>query len=280
MLAVHCHVMHPYGGLAPAFWQKRPLVGMVHLGSLPGSPRDRGDLDAVIARAQADARALAEGGADALMVENFFDAPFDRGGVGPHTVAALTRAALAVREAAPELPLGINCLRNDGVSALAIAHVCGARFVRINVYVGAAVTDQGIIEGIAREATLYRRRLGADIAIWADVFVKHATQLGDGSLTLTDAARDAVHRGLADALIVSGAATGSATSPEEVRTAVEAAPGTPVLVGSGFSAATAESLWAAGAAGAIVGTSLKVGGRVDAPVDRERVRALKDRSLP
>jgi uncharacterized protein len=263
-----------WGGLDENFWSKRPLIGMVHLGPLPGSPRDGGDFDAVLKRAEADAKALVEGGIDAIMVENFFDAPFERGRVPAHTVSALTCAALVVREAAPDLPLGINCLRNDGLSALAIASTVGAQLVRINVYVGAAVTDQGIIEGLAREAVLYRKSLGADVAIWADVFVKHAAQLGDGSMTLTDAAKDAVLRGLADALVVSGTATGSATSESTVSEAARAVPGTPILVGSGFSAESAAALFAAGATGAIVGTSLKEGGRVEAPVSAERVREL------
>ncbi len=260
------------------FWARRPLIGMVHLGPLPGSARDgaAGALQAVLARAVEDARALVAGGADAVLVENFFDAPFAKDAVPPHTVAAMTRAVDAVREAIPaDLPVGVNVLRNDARSALAIAHVCGARFVRVNVYVGAAVTDQGIIEGAARSAVLYRRALGADVAIWADVFVKHAAQLGDGSVTLEDAAKDAVYRGLADALIVSGAATGAATEPVTVRRVKSAVPATPILVGSGFDIVTAPALLAAGASGAIAGTSLKRNGQVSEPVEAERVRALR-----
>lgn len=269
-----------YGNLDSESWAKRPLIGMVHLGALPGSPRYDGaalPLDSVLERARADARALAEGGADAIMIENFFDAPFAKDSVPGHTIAAMTRAVLTVREAVPDnLPIGVNVLRNDARSALAIAHICGARFVRINVYVGAAVTDQGIIEGAARAAVLYRRELGANVAIFADVFVKHAAQIGDPSaVTLEDAARDAVERGLADALIVSGAATGAATEAQEVRRVREAVPGTPVLVGSGFNAQTAGALLTAGASGAIVGTSLKRGGQVAEPVESERVRALR-----
>jgi membrane complex biogenesis BtpA family protein len=268
------HSVNPYGGLDAAFWSRHPLVGMVHLGALPGSVRASAPLADVIERAVADAHALAGGGVDALMIENFFDAPFAKGPVPPITIAALTRAVLAVREAAPGIPLGVNCLRNDGLSALSIAHATGAQFIRVNVYVGAAVTDQGIVEGLARDVQLLRRHLGADVAVWADVFVKHASQLGDGSQTLADAAKDAVARGLADAVVVSGAATGAATAPEVVQEAARAVPGTPVLVGSGFSSSNAPELVAAGAAGAIVGSSLKTGGRIDAPVDIERVRSL------
>jgi membrane complex biogenesis BtpA family protein len=225
----------------------------------------------VIERALADVRALADGGAAAIMIENFFDAPFAKVAVPPHTIAAMTRVAVAVRTATT-LPLGVNVLRNDSLAAIAIAHICGAQFVRVNVWVGAAVTDQGIIEGAARAAVLYRRSLGADIAILADVFVKHAVQLGGGSIQ--DAARDAVYRGRADALIVSGTATGSSTSPDDVRLVREAVPGTPVLVGSGFRVETATALMAH-ADGAIVGTSLKQHGNAAEPVDAEKVRTLR-----
>ena len=228
-------------------------------------------MNPVISQAVADARALEAGGANAVMVENFFDAPFARGSLPPHTVAALALAVSAVR-AATSLPVGVNALRNDALTAIAVASTCGAQFVRINVYVGAAVTDQGIIQGAARESILYRKELNADVAIFADVFVKHATQLGTGSLA--DAAKDAVERGLADALIVSGTATGADTNPEDVRTVKHAVPGTQVLVGSGFNTLTAVSLLEH-ADGAIVGTSLKRDGIVSNPVDEERVRDLR-----
>ena len=266
--------------LSPDFWNRNPLIGMVHLPPLPGSPRwetAESSMAAVLETAVRDARALVDGGADAILVENFFDAPFAKDAVPPHTVAALTRAVSAVRAAAgDDFPIGVNVLRNDARAAIAVAHVCGAQFVRINVYVGAAVTDQGIIEGAARAAVLYRKELSAaNVALFADVFVKHAAQLGDGSVTLEDAAKDAVYRGLADALIVSGTATGAATSPDDVRRAKAAVPDTPVLVGSGFGTQTARALLAAGANGAIVGTSIKRGGLVNAPVEAGRVRALR-----
>ena len=261
-----------YGELNAAFWAQRPLIGMVHLQPLPGSPRDTGaGMESVLAQAIADAQALETGGASAIMVENFFDAPFAKDVVPTVTVAAMTRAVLAVRNAT-SLPLGVNVLRNDIRSALAIAHVCGAQFVRCNVYVGASVTDQGIIEGAARAAVLTRRELNADVAIWADVCVKHARQLGTD--VLEEAAKDAVLRGLADALIVSGAATGSLTDPADAHAVKLVLPCTPVLIGSGFDLETAASLLAH-ADGAIVGTSLKPNHDVTQPISPERVRLLR-----
>lgn len=263
-----------YGGLGPDFWSTKPLIGMIHLSALPGSAASERHGSAAtdyLDRAIVDAEALVDGGVDALIVENFWDSPFAKDDVPPHTIAAMTRAVLAVRGAV-SIPVGVNVLRNDARAAIAIAHVCGAQFVRVNVYVGAAVTDQGIIEGAARIAVLYRRELGADVAIFADIYVKHASQLG--SVSLEDHARDAVLRGKADALIVSGAATGSPTSVDEIARIKSALPETPILIGSGLTAVNAPALMDR-ADGAIAGTSLKRDGIIANPVDIERVRHLR-----
>jgi membrane complex biogenesis BtpA family protein len=259
-----------YGGLGSWFWEQRPLVGMIHVKPLPGSPRG-GSLDAAVQAAVEDTTSLQQGGADGVIVENFFDSPFPKDCSPPHTVAAL---AIVVREVRRQvtLPVGVNVLRNDALSALGIAFVCGARFVRVNVFVGAAVTDQGIIEGAARQAVLYRKELGADIAIWADVHVKHASSLGMSSIA--DDARDAAHRGGADALVISGAATGQPTRATDLAQVRQAVPHARLIVGSGFGPDCAGELLAY-ADGAIVGTGLKRDGRVEGPVDVDRVRALR-----
>ena len=247
------------------------LVGVVHLLPLPGSPRRSPGLDAVIERAAADARALAAGGADAVIVENFGDAPFDAGPVAPATVAAMTLCARAVREAAPGLALGINVLRNDARAAIGIAAAVGAAFVRVNVHVGAMVTDQGVVEGRARETLLERARLGAPIDLVADVLVKHAVPLGPW--TLEDAARDTATRGLADVLVVTGTGTGRPTDPDHVHRVRRAVPGVPVWVGSGVEPDRVAALGPID--GAIVGTFLHRDGDVGAPLDPDRVRAIR-----
>ncbi len=249
----------------------RPIIGMVHLLPLPGCAIGQGDLEAAIARAVQDAAALEAGGVDGIIVENFFDAPFHKERVDAVTVAAMTRAVLAVRQVVG-LPIGINVLRNDVEAAISIAHVCGAEFVRCNVYVGAVVTDQGIIEGAARSAVALRSALGADVEIWADVNVKHSAPL-TSEYGVPDQARDAIERGLADRLIVTGAATGAATPLELVELARKGAPHTPILIGSGVSASNVEAALAT-ADGAIVGSSFKSGEDIRGPIDVGLVRRL------
>jgi len=248
----------------------KPVIGMLHAPPLPGAPRYGGDFAAVERAVLRDAEALAEGGAHALMLENFGDAPFFPGRVPTHTATHLTALALAVRRVSG-LPLGINALRNDGLSALAVAAAAGAAFVRVNVLTGARVTDQGLIQGIAHDLLRYRRELDADVRIVADVAVKHSAPLADFSLQ--DEVKDAVQRGLADVLVVSGAGTGQPVDPARL-TAVKAAAGTtPVWLGSGV---TSESLvqLAPHADGFIVGTAFKRDGVPTTPVDPARVRTM------
>ncbi|MDO9694812.1 MAG: BtpA/SgcQ family protein [Candidatus Latescibacteria bacterium] len=243
-----------------------PVIGMVHCRALPGAPGWEGDMAAVVAAALADARALADGGVGALMLENYHDIPFFPREVPAETTAALTRVAVTLRDACPDLPLGINVLRNDAHAALAVAAAVGAAFVRVNVLVGAAVTDQGLIEGRAAEVLRLRRQLAPGVGILADVRVKHAAPLAPRPLD--DEVADLRRRGGADALIVSGSATGAAADPEELHAVRLAEPDAPLLVGSGLTARNA-ALYAPHCDGCIVGTSLQVAGtdgrrRIDA----------------
>lgn len=252
---------------------KKVLIGVVHLPATPGAPRYSGDRRSILRRATEDARALIGGGVDAIVVENFGDAPFYAEHAPAETIASLALAIAAVQDLAGELPIGVNVLRNDARSALGLAAATGARFVRINVHIGAAVTDQGLIQGCAAQTLRERARICPGVALLCDVHVKHATPLGRE--TLADAARDTLLRGLADALIVSGVATGAAPEVEHLREVQAALPGAHVLVGSGLDERNARKLLAH-CSGAIVGTALKRDGQVGERVELERVRQMRE----
>src|SRR3954451_6219557 len=151
----------PLAALHPSWAGRRKIViGMLHVPALPGAPMYRGELGAIRDAMLRDAEALASGGVHGLMIENFGDVPFYPDRVPAHVVAHLTALALEVRRNHPQLPLGINVLRNDGRSALAVAHASGANYIRVNVLCGARVTDQGVIQGIAHELLRDRAMLG------------------------------------------------------------------------------------------------------------------------
>jgi len=221
----------------------------------------------VLARAVKDAQAYAEGGASAVIVENYGDTPFLKEELPPETVAALALCTGAVREAL-SLPVGVNALRNDARAALGVAAATGAAFIRINVHAGLVATDQGIVEGRAAATLRHRRALGAQVKIVADVQVKHSRPLFAESVV--QAARDLWERSGADALVLSGTATGAPTSLEELIEVRKALPRALLLAGSGVTLETVDEVLAHADA-VIVGTALKRGGKTSAPVDPGRV---------
>jgi len=249
---------------------RNAVMGMVHLEPLPGAPLYGGSMGAVIEAALADAHALAEGGCDAMLIENFGDRPFFKT-AGPETVAAMTRAiGEVIREVT--LPFGVNVLRNDPAAALAIAAATGARFIRVNVHSGAMLTDQGVIEGQAAETLRRRSVLAPHALIFADVLVKHAVPLAP--VDDVRAAKDLRERGLADAVIISGSETGGAADVSRFRR-IAAALDAPILIGSGVRVENAAE-WS-DADGVIVGTSLKRGRRTDVHEVARVVQAVKRR---
>jgi hypothetical protein len=257
--------------LLPAWNNRKAVIGMVHLAALPGAPLHAGDRAAVLKAALRDAKALAEGGVDALMMENFFDVPFYPDNVPPGTIAHMAVIAQEIKRAFA-LPLGVNVLRNDGLAALAVADAAGADFIRVNILCGARIADQGIIQGRAHEILRERARLGAQgIRILADVSVKHSAPFT--AIALADEVEDTVQRALADGLVVSGTGTGKPVDVEHLLAVRAAAGGVPVFVGSGASEKTA-SILRENADGFIVGTSIKRDGKVGNPVDVERVRGF------
>lgn len=267
--------------LEELFGTKKPVLGVIHLLPMPGSPRFDGQLDIALERAEQEAASLASGGVNGIIIENFFDVPFTKERVDTATACAMTLAAQRVK-AISGLPLGINVLRNDARTALSIATVVEAQFIRVNVLTGAMLCDQGIIEGEAHELMLYRRHLGMErkIRIFADVMVKHAVPLGQWS-DIRQQAADTVKRALADAIIVTGQATGSAPVTEDLQAVRETVPNTPIFVGSGTNQDNVGSLLQL-ADGIIVASSVKRQGILENPVDIGRVRSLVEavRKLP
>jgi len=253
-----------------------PLIGMVHLPALPGAPRYDGDRKKLRGEALTDALALTEAGFDGLLVENYGDEPYYPDDVPKHVVAELTAT---VRELgiAIEHPFGVNILRNDAAAALSVAAATGGSFVRVNVHTGVRDTGQGRLEGRAHETLRLRERLDADVALFADVAVKHSVSADERGVD--GIAKETLNRGMADGLIVSGPETGQPPSEQQIQAALDgrddADRDVPILIGSGVTPENAVELLAV-ADGAIVGTTLKYDGETANRIDPERAQALVD----
>ena len=252
--------------------RERALIGMVHIGALPGTPRHTLKVDQLVAQAAIEARQLEDAGFDAIMIENMHDVPYMHGHHGPEITAAMTRVASEVR-AVVDLPLGVQILSGGQAEALATAQAAGGSFIRCENFVYAHVADEGLLsEACAGELLRYRRSIGAEqIAICCDLKKKHASHAITADMALGEMVHAAEFFG-ADAVIVTGGFTGQPVDEHEFREVCDAAT-VPVIVGSGVNASSVGPLLSH-ADCVIVGSSIKYDGTWRNPVDPGRAAAL------
>jgi hypothetical protein len=253
------------------FQTRKPVVGVIHVGALPGTPASALTVDALTELAAREAALYREGGVDGLMVENMHDVPYLRGSVGPEIVAAMAVVARAVKAEA-RLPVGVQILAGANLESIAVAHAPGLDYVRVEAYTFAHVADEGLIQSSAAELLRFRKMVGAEgVRVWADVKKKHSSHAitADVSLGETCAAVEFM-RG--DAVIVSGSATGEPPRAADVKEAKSHCR-LPVLLGSGVSPENVSEFFDA-ADGFIVGSYFKEGGLWSNTVDVARVRRL------
>lgn len=259
--------------LKKIFVKNKPIIGMIHLKPLPGSPHYTGEsLDEVIEFALKEVKTFNKGGVDGLIVENAWDLPFSK----PENIGLETAAAMAyvtkplIREA--DVPIGINILANASKASLAVARATDAPFIRVNQWVNAYIANEGFIEGAAAEALRYRSYIkGEHIKIFADVHVKHGSHSIVADRSIEEQTKDAVFFG-ADVLIATGNRTGDPTNINEIKK-IKDNTELPVIIGSGLNIENiSENLNVAD--GAIVGSSLKKDNSWWEPVKLEKVKKI------
>lgn len=257
--------------LIPPFPSPKPVIAMVHVGALPGTPAGESGVDELVERAAREAAVYREGGVDGLLVENMHDVPYLRGRVGPEVVAALSVICREVKRESG-LPVGVQVLAGANVEAVAVAHAAGLDFVRAEGYAFAHIADEGWIESSAAELLRYRRHIGAGrVRVWADVKKKHSSHAVTTDITL-GATAEAVEFMRGDAVVVTGGVTGQPPRVEDVRE-VRAHCRLPVVLGSGV-AADNLPLFYPEADAFIIGSDFKESGHWANPVEARRVERL------
>lgn len=254
----------------------RPLIGMIHVRALPGTPFGSSTLEEVIDKAAEEAETLFDLGFDALCIENMHDRPYLLNEVGPEIVAAMTAVGIAVRSAAPSAPLGVQILAGANIAALAVALAVDAQFIRAENFVFAHVADEGLMPTASAASLLReRRRLNAGhIAIFADIKKKHSAHAITADVSLAQTAHGADFFA-ADGLIVTGSATGAPADAADLIEAKQAAPDLPLLVGSGATPDNIAVMFEH-ADGVIVGSSMKTDGLWSNEIDPARAAAIVD----
>ena len=255
------------------FKTRKPLVGVIHVGALPGTPASKSGVEELAAEAAREAALYRDCGVDGIGIENMHDVPYLRGGVGPEVVAAMAVVGRAVREEAG-LPTGVQILAGANVAAMAVAHAAGLDFVRAEGYAFAHIADEGWIDSGAAELLRYRRHIGAGrVQVWADVKKKHSSHAVTSDVSLA-ATAEAVEFMRADAVVITGAATGEPPRSDDVREARRACR-LPVVLGSGVDARNIADFFPYADA-FIIGSYFKVDGHWANPVDARRVEKLME----
>jgi membrane complex biogenesis BtpA family protein len=250
------------------FGNAKPVIAMIHVGALPGTPASRSTVREIVAQAVTEARVYRDGGVHGIAIENMHDVPYLRGSVGPEITAAMTAIALAVKDASG-LPCGIQILAGANREALAVAHAADLQFVRVEGYAFAHVADEGIIESSAASLLRYRRAIGAErVQVWADVKKKHSSHAITADVGIGETAA-AVEFMRADAVIVTGAVTGAEPSSADLG-AVRQHCRVPAYIGSGITADNLARYFQL-ADGFIVGSFFKTDGRWTEAPDPRRV---------
>lgn len=254
--------------MASLFSRPKPVIAVIHVGALPGTPRSSHTVSELIALARNEARLYRESGVDGVIVENMHDVPYLRGEVGPEIVAAMTAIAAEVKRECG-LPAGVQLLAGANIEAMAVAHAADLDFIRAEGYAYAHVADEGLIQASAAELLRYRRMIGATrVQVWTDVKKKHAAHAITADVSLGETAETVEFMG-ADCVIVTGSATGKPPNVADVREAKNHC-NLPVFLGSGITQNNVAEFYN-DADGFIIGSAFKLDGLWSNTVDPARV---------
>lgn len=253
---------------ASLFSGSKHVIGVIHVGALPGTPRSSHTVSDLVATAKNEARLYRESGVDGVIIENMHDVPYLRGEVGPEIVAAMTAIAVEVKHECG-LPVGVQLLAGANIEAMAVAHAAGLDFIRAEGYAYAHVADEGLIQASAAKLLRFRKMIGADrVQVWTDVKKKHAAHAITADVSLGETAETVEFMG-ADCVIVTGSATGRPPALADVDEAKSHCR-LPVFLGSGITDMNIAEFYDR-ADGFIIGSSLKVDGLWSNTIDPARV---------
>jgi len=253
------------------FANPKPIIGVIHVGALPGTPRGSKSVGELVRQAKEEARVYRECGVDGVIIENMHDVPYLKGEVGPEIVAAMTAIGGEVK-AECGLPVGIQILAGANIEAMAVAHAAGLDFIRAEGYAYAHVADEGLIEASAARLLRYRKLIGAErVQVWTDVKKKHSAHAITADVSLGQTAETVEFMG-ADCVIVTGSVTGEAPQVADIKEAKTHCH-LAVFLGSGISESNIDQFYNE-ADGFIIGTYFKVNGLWSNTVDPNRITQL------
>lgn len=250
---------------------QKPIVGMIHVSALPGTPNYEGTINLIIEQAKKEALIYKENGIDAIAIENMHDVPYLKRKVGPEITSLMSIIAYEVKNLT-KLPCGIQILAGANKEALAAAYSAGLDFVRVEGFVFSHIADEGIMDADAGELLRYRKHINAEnVLVFTDIKKKHSSHSITKDVDIAETAKTAQFF-LSDGIIITGLSTGIEANIDEVKKA-KTNIDIPVIIGSGITAENIKKYFQYADA-FIVGSSLKKEGKWMNEVDAERVKEL------
>jgi hypothetical protein len=245
------------------------VIGMIHLGALPGTPKFSGNINEIIKNAISEADIYKSAGFKAIMIENMHDVPYLNNSSGPEITSLMSIIGYEIKKRT-DLIVGIQVLASANKEAIAIAHSANLDFIRAEGFVFAHVADEGITDANAGHILRYRKQIGAEnVLVFTDIKKKHSSHQITKDVSIVETAK-AAEFFLSDGLIITGSSTGAETNIDELRE-VKKNTKLPVIVGSGI---TSENIckYYELADVFIVGSDFKKDGNWENGVDEIRVK--------
>ena len=253
------------------FKVSKPIIGMIHVDALPGTPNFKGDINKIISSAIDEAKTYLDAGINSIAIENMHDIPYLNKNVGPEIISMMSIIAYEVKNKT-SLPIGIQILAGANKEALASAKSAGIDFIRAEGFVFAHVADEGIMNSDAGELLRYRKIIDAEnILVFTDIKKKHSSHSLTADVTIEETAK-AAEFFLSDGLILTGTSTGKEADLNEIK-AVKKVSKLPVIIGSGITEKNVEN-YLPFCDAMIVGSHFKKNGNWKNMVDGKRVKSF------
>lgn len=253
------------------FQNKKPIIGMIHISALPGTPNFSGSVSEIIKKAKKEAEIYKNCGISALMIENMHDIPYLNREVG-HEISTLMAIIGYEIKNLSGLPCGIQILAGANKAALAAANSAGMDFIRSEGFVFGHLADEGYIQSDAAELKRYQKQIGAEnILIFNDIKKKHSSHSITSDVDISETAH-AAEFFLSDGVIITGTSTGKQADLKEIKI-VKSQINIPVLVGSGISDKNVKDFYEI-SDGLIIGSFFKKEGYWENELDTKRIEAV------
>ncbi|XP_058456220.1 uncharacterized protein F13E9.13, mitochondrial [Malaya genurostris] len=239
------------------FTQKFPIIGMIHVDPLPGTPLYAGNFDAVVKKATLEADIFLQSGIDGLIIENMNDIPYVQSRCfTPETTACMSKISMTVKEVIRDnIPCGVQILACGNREALAVSKACNLNFIRAEGFIFSHVADEGLTNADAGQIIRYRKLIDAQhIGIITDIKKKHSSHAITSDVSLADTAR-AAEFFCSDGIVLTGKATGIETNVEDLQSLINTVT-LPLIIGSGVTLHNIENYWNCADA-AIIGSYFK-----------------------